>query len=180
MDASTITLRPHRPGDMSWVIHRQATVYAEEFGYNSDFEALVANVTASFLANYNPERERCWIAESDGQHVGHVFLVQHPERETVAKLRLLLVEASARGTGLGSMLVNECITFARHAGYLRITLWTQSHLLAAHHIYKKMDFRLVNEERHRSFGRDLIGQTWELDLDPPRGGHGPSHNSIRD
>ena len=184
MDPNTITLRPHRPGDMSWVIHRQATVYAEEFGYNSDFEALVASVTNSFVANYNPERERCWIAEavteSGVQPVGHVLLVQHPERPTVAKLRLLLVEASARGTGLGSRLVNECIAFAKQAGYLRITLWTQSHLLAAHHIYKKMGFHLVHEERHHSFGKDLIGQTWELDLYPPPGGHGPSHNSIRD
>ena len=180
MDPNTITLRPHRPGDMSWVIHRQASVYAEEFGYNSDFEALVSSVTASFLANFNPEREHCWIAESDGQPVGHVFLVQHPERPTVAKLRLLLVEASARGTGLGVRLINECIAFARQVGYLRITLWTQSHLLAARHIYKKAGFHLVHEERHHSFGKDLIGQTWELDLNPPPGGHGPSQNSIRD
>ena len=184
MDPNTITLRPHQPGDIGWVIHRQAAVYAEEFGYNSEFEALVARVAADYLAHYNPERERCWIAESVSEagveHVGHVFLVQHPERETVAKLRLLLVEASARGTGLGARLVNECIVFAKQVGYLRMTLWTQSHLLAAHHIYKKTGFHLVHEERHHSFGKDLIGQTWELDLDPPPGGHGPSHNSIRD
>ena len=179
MDPNTITLRPHRPGDMSWVIHRQATVYAEEFGYNSDFEALVSSVTASFLTNFDSKRERCWIAESDGQPVGHVFLVQHAERPTVAKLRLLLVEAPARGTGLGARLINECIAFARQVGYLRITLWTQSHLLAARHLYKKAGFRLVHEERHHSFGKDLIGQTWELDLDPPPSGHGPSQNSIR-
>jgi len=180
MEPANITLRPHRPGDIGWVIHRQATVYAEEYGFNTDFEALVATVAASFLTNFNPDRERCWIAESNGQPVGHVFLVQHPERPTVAKLRLLLVEPTARGTGLGSTLVNECIAFAKQAGYLRITLWTQGNLLAAGHIYKKAGFHLVDEERHHSFGQDLIGQTWELDLDPPPGGHGPSHNSIRD
>jgi GNAT superfamily N-acetyltransferase len=149
---------------MGWVIHRQAVAYAEEYGFNTDFEALVATVAASFLTNFNPARERCWIAEANGRPVGHVFLVQHPDRPTTAKLRLLLVESSARGTGLGSALVEECIQFARQAGYCRITLWTQSILVAAHRIYQKAGFRLVDEERHHSFGQDLIGQTWELEL----------------
>ena len=182
MDPKTITLRTHRPGDIGWVIHRQATVYAEEYGYNTDFEALVTKVAASFLANFNPDRVRCWIAEAGSesgvQPVGHVFLIQHPDRPTVAKLRLLLVEANARGTGLGTMLVNECIAFAKQVGYSRITLWTQSDLHAARKIYQKAGFRLVDEERHHSFGKDLIGQTWELDLDPPPIG-APSHISIR-
>ena len=178
MDPKTITLRTHRPGDIGWVIHRQATVYADEYGYNTDFEALVANVAASFLANFNPKREHCWIAEADGQPVGHIFLVQHPDRPTVAKLRLLLVEDTVRGTGLGTTLVDECIAFAKQVGYSRITLWTQSDLHAARRIYQKAGFHLVDEERHHSFGKDLIGQTWELDLDPPPIGE-PSHISIR-
>jgi GNAT superfamily N-acetyltransferase len=184
MDPKTITLRTHRPGDIGWVIHRQATAYAQEYGYNTDFEALVAKVAADFLLNFNPARERCWIAESAAeppdlaQPVGHIFLVQHPDRPTVAKLRLLMVEPTARGTGLGTMLVNECIAFARQAGYYTITLWTQSDLHAARKIYQKAGFHLVHEERHQSFGKDLIGQTWELDLNPPPPGE-PSHISIR-
>jgi GNAT superfamily N-acetyltransferase len=156
MDPQTITLRPHRPGDIGWVIHRQATIYAQEYGYNTDFEALVATVAASFLTNFNPARDRCWISESNSQPVGHIILVQHPGQPHTAKLRLLLVESTARGTGLGSRLVDECIAFARQAG-----------------------FHLVHEERHHSFGQDLIGQTWDLYLDPPPPGT-PSHMSARE
>ena len=181
METPTFTLRDHRPGDIGWIIHRQAAVYAQEYGYNTDFEALVAQVATHFLVHYNPQRDRCWIAEaeSDSQPVGHVFLVQHPERPTVAKLRLLLVEQSARGTGLGTKLVNECIAFAKQAGYYTITLWTQGDLHAARRIYQKAGFRLIHEERHHSFGKDLIGQTWELELDPPPPGT-PSHHSVRE
>ncbi len=179
MAPQTITLRPHHPGDIGWIIHRQAAVYAEEYGYNNDFEALVAQVATHFLVHYNPARDRCWIAEADDQPVGHVFLVQHPDQPTTAKLRLLLVESSARGTGLGSMLVNECVQFAREAGYLKITLWTQSDLHAARKIYQKAGFHLVHEERHESFGKQLIGQTWDLYLDPPPPGE-PSHLSVRE
>jgi len=157
-------LRPHRVGDMGWVIHRESLGYAQQYGWNEAFEALVARITADFIANFDSSRERCWIAEVDGQSVGHIFLVKHPDEPRTAKLRLLFVEPSARGMGLGDALVKECVAFARTAGYRKIVLWTQSCLAAAHRIYKKAGFRLVKKERHHSFGKDLIGEVWELKL----------------
>jgi DNA-binding MarR family transcriptional regulator/GNAT superfamily N-acetyltransferase len=166
--APPFILRPHRPGDMGWVVHREGALYAQEYGFDETFEALVARIVADFLTGFDPRRERCWIAEVDGQNVGHVFLVKHPSEPSTARLRLLLVEPSARGLHLGSALVEECVNFARSAGYSKITLWTQSILVAAHRIYKKAGFRLTDEQSNRKFGQDLVSQTWELDLTVPR------------
>jgi len=155
-------LRAPRPGDLGWVVHRHGAVYAHEYGYDETFEALVAEIVARFVQRYDAKRERCWIAEQDREILGCVFLVK--KSRTVAQLRLLLVEPRARGAGLGSRLVGQCVRFAREAGYRTLTLWTQSELLAARRLYVAAGFRVVRKERNQSFGKELVSETWELKL----------------
>lgn len=155
-------LRGHRPGDMGWITHRQGLLYFQEYGYNEEYEALVGRIVAEFIRKFDVHRERCWIAEREGEIVGSVFLVK--KSRSVARLRLLYVEPAARGLGIGRRLVDECVRFARHAGYKKLTLWTQSHLDSARRIYKNAGFRLMQEKSHHSFGLDLVAETWDLKL----------------
>ena len=155
-------LRPLQIGDIGWITRRQGLLYAQDYGWDETYEALVAEILAAFVKSFDPKWERSWIAERDGEVVGSVFVVRKsPE---VAKLRLLYVEPSARGLGIGKRLVEECIGFARAKGYKTLTLWTNDILTAARHIYQAAGFKLIDEERHHSFGKDLVGQTWDLDL----------------
>jgi DNA-binding MarR family transcriptional regulator/GNAT superfamily N-acetyltransferase len=160
--ARTYVLRQHRPGDMGWIVGRHGVLYAQDYGWDERLEALCAEIVAAFVRNFDPARERCWIAERDGENVGCVLLVK--DSAEVARLRLLLVEPKARGLGLGARLVDECVRFARQAGYRRITLWTHSVLTAARHIYEGAGFKLVHTEAHDSFGKTVTGETWDLAL----------------
>ena len=156
-------LRPPRPGDMGWIVSRHGALYGEEYGWDERLEALTAEIVAAFVRNQDPKRERCWIAERDGENVGSVFLVR--ETDEVARLRLLLVEPSARGLGIGARLGEETLRFARAARYRTVTLWTHSVLAAARHIYERAGFRLMETNKHNEFGRTLVGETWKLELE---------------
>jgi DNA-binding MarR family transcriptional regulator/ribosomal protein S18 acetylase RimI-like enzyme len=158
-----VTLRGPRPGDLGWVVERNAAVYAEEYGWNEEYETLVAHIVADFAATRDPAREAVWIAELDGRRAGCVFCVRDKEPGT-ARLRLLLVDPAARGHGIGRRLVEECIAFARSAEYRDLVLWTNDVLGHARSIYRRAGFELVAERPHRSFGRDLVGQDWRLEL----------------
>ena len=157
-----VTLRSHRPGDMGWVIQRHGEIYHQEYGWNEDFEALVAEIAAEFIRKLDVGRERCWIAEHEGRRVGCIFLVA--KDPATAKLRLLLVEPDARGLGVGRTLVAECVRFARASGYKKIVLWTQDNLSAARRIYSQAGFVKTGQDPHHSFGHDLVAETWELKL----------------
>jgi DNA-binding MarR family transcriptional regulator/N-acetylglutamate synthase-like GNAT family acetyltransferase len=158
----TVVLRAPRAGELGWIVARHGALYAQEYGWNDEFEGLVARVVADYVEQRDPRRSAAWIAEVEGAPAGCVLCV--PSDGAAAKLRLLLVEPTARGLGIGSRLVDECVRFARHAGYGSIVLWTNDVLVAARRIYEAAGFTLVDEERHHSFGRDLVGQNWALDL----------------
>ncbi|NMH97811.1 bifunctional helix-turn-helix transcriptional regulator/GNAT family N-acetyltransferase [Pseudonocardia acidicola] len=159
-----VALREPGPGEYGWVVARHGAVYAAEYGWDDSFEGLVAQIVGTYLTDHDPARERAWIAEVDGRPAGCVFCVADPDHDDVAKLRILLVEPWARGLGLGTRLVDACVAFARDAGYRRIGLWTNDVLVAARRIYRAAGFVLEGEERHHSFGHDLVGEFWSLDL----------------
>jgi DNA-binding MarR family transcriptional regulator/GNAT superfamily N-acetyltransferase len=167
LQPAEVAYRTHRPGDMGWVVERHGELYSREYGWDQSFEALVAEITCEFIRNLKAKRERCWIAEHGGRRVGCIFLVAG--EGNTAKLRLLLVEPEARGLGVGRRLVSECVRFARIAGYGSVVLWTQENLTAARHLYAQAGFRKTASEPHRSFGHELVGETWELPLQPGSG-----------
>ena len=159
-----VAIRPYRVGDIGWAIERHGTLYAAEYGWNGEFEALAATLFARFATDHDPARERCWIAESGRERLGCVFVVRSERDASAAQLRCLLVDPKGRGLGIGRRLVDECLTFAKSAGYAKMMLWTNDVLISARRIYQAAGFTLVEESPHRSFGHDLVGQIWARDL----------------
>ena len=159
-----IVIRPHRIGDIGWAIERHGTLYAEQFGWNIEFEALVATLFARFATDHDPDFERFWVAEADGQRMGCVFVVRNEREPHAAQLRCLLVDPRGRGMGIGRRLVDQCLMFAKSAGYAKMLLWTNDILISARKIYQAAGFTLLEQTTHRSFGQDLIGQIWTKDL----------------
>jgi N-acetylglutamate synthase-like GNAT family acetyltransferase len=160
--SSTITLRDPQPGDMGWVIQQHGEIYWNEYNWNSEFEALVATIAAGFIKNFQPQWEKCWMVEKNGERIGCAFVVR--KSKTVAQLRMLILTPAARGHGLGARLTDECIAFARSKGYRKMVLWTNSCLLAARGIYTARGFQLVKSEPYHGFGQDLVSEHWELRL----------------
>lgn len=163
-DSREVVIRTHRVGDIGWAIERHGQLYADEFGWDESFEALVATLFAQFATQHDPAKERCWIAEVDGERAGCVFMVRNADDPAVAQLRCLLVDPKGRGLGIGKQLVDECMAFAKHAGYAKMMLWTNDVLVSARRIYQAAGFSLVSEQPHRSFGHDLVGQVWMREL----------------
>lgn len=164
LEFNNVRLRHHKPGDMGWITHRHAVIYAENRGFDERFEAVVSRIGADFLDNYNPDKERCWIAEKNGKFLGCIMLVQDIQDEQAAKLRCLLVEEDARGLGVGSRLVEECLAFARHVGYKAINLSTESRLLSARRLYARVGFTVISEEKCEPWGVKMVQETWRLEL----------------
>ena len=161
---ANVELREPRPGDIGWAIERHGALYASEYGWNIEFDALVAKLFAEFIANQDRKYERMWVADIDGERAGCVFVVRNADDRQVAQLRCLIVDPKARGKGVGARLVQECIAFAKQAGFKKMMLWTNDVLVAARRIYEAEGFELIDSNRHRSFGKDLVGQTWERSL----------------
>ena len=163
-ESAVVVRRADRPGDLGWMVLAHGEVYDRQFGWDTDFEALVARIVADYAADHDADREAAWIAEVDGSRAGCILLVTDREDPSAARLRILLVTEEARGHGVGTRLVEDCLRFARAAGYARVTLWTNDVLVSARRIYEAFGFALVDEEPHHSFGKDLVGQNWSLDL----------------
>lgn len=163
-NVNEVVLRPHRPGDVGWVISQHGEVYSKEYDWDGTFEAFVARIAADFVLDFNPKSDCCWITERNGERLGASFVVSHPKEDGVCKLRMVIVSSEARGLGVGRQLVEACLAFAKDAGYKKMMLWTNDVLKPARKLYQVIGFELIESEPHHSFGVDLVGEVWSLDL----------------